>query len=246
MSYNGKRYKELSAAYDRDKLYPPAEALKLVKELAKAKFDETIELNMCLGIDTRKADQQVRGAVSLPRGTGKSVRVIVFAKADKAREAKEAGADEVGDDELGKRVEGGWTDFDVAIATPDMMPVVGKLGKILGPRGLMPNPKSGTVTNDVAKAVKDIKAGKIEYRSDRQSNVHTVIGKASFPVEALSENYLAVIEEVLRAKPPAAKGKYLKSVALSSTMGPGIRIDPNHVKDTELVSAAPASDSTNP
>jgi large subunit ribosomal protein L1 len=246
MSQNGKRYKELSKAYDRDKLYPPGEALTLVKDLAKAKFDETIELNMCLGIDTRKADQQVRGAVSLPRGTGRSVRVIVFAKADKAREAKEAGADEVGDDELGKRVEGGWTDFDVAIATPDMMPVVGKLGKILGPRGLMPNPKSGTVTNDVAKAVQDIKAGKIEYRSDRQSNVHTVIGKASFPVEALSENYLAVIEEILRAKPPAAKGKYLKSVALSSTMGPGIRIDPNRVKDAELASAGPASDSTNP
>lgn len=231
MSVKGKRFKELSESYDRDVLFTPAEALNLAKELSKAKFDETIELNLNLGLDVRKADQQIRGAVSLPKGTGKETRVIVFAQADKAREAREAGADEVGDDDLAEKIQKGWFDFDVAIATPDMMPVVGKIGRILGPRGLMPNPKTGTVTADVAKAVKEVKAGKIEYRTDKQANVHTVIGKASFPVEDLTENYLAVVEEVLRAKPAGSKGRYLKSLAVSSTMGPGIKIDPNKAKD---------------
>lgn len=229
----GKRYAEISQQVDRDHLYAPAQALNLVRDLAKAKFDETIEISMSLGLDVRKADQQVRGTVSLPKGTGKNLRVIVFAQADKAREAREAGADEVGDNDLAEKIQKGWTDFDVAIATPDMMPVVGKIGKILGPRGLMPNPKSGTVTPDVAKAVQEVKAGKIEYKTDRQANVHAIIGKASFSLEDLKENYLVVVDEVLRAKPAASKGKYLKSLTVSSTMGPGIRIDPNRPKDLE-------------
>ena len=237
MTNRGKRYRAVTTSYERSKLYPPAEALGLVKDLARAKFDETIELNLRLALDVRKADQQIRGTLTLPKGTGKEVRVAVFAQADKAREAKEAGADFVGDKDLAERIEKGWTDFDVAIATPDMMPVVGKLGKILGPRGLMPNPKSGTVTTDVARTVGDFKGGKISYRTDRQANVHTVIGKASFPVEDLAANYLTVVEEVLRAKPPAAKGKYLKSLAVSPTMGPGVRIDPNAAKRVELASA---------
>ncbi|MGH2703860.1 MAG: 50S ribosomal protein L1 [Actinomycetota bacterium] len=231
MAQRGKRYIEAAKAFDRTQLYPPAEALELVKETAKAKFDESVELNMRLGVDPRKADQQVRGSVSLPKGTGKQVRVVVFAQGDKAREAREAGAEEVGDQDLADRIQKGWTDFDVAIASPDMMPVVGKLGRILGPRGLMPNPKSGTVTPDVARAVSEVKAGKVEYRTDRQGNVHTTIGKASFPVEALTENYLAVIDEVARAKPSAAKGKYFKSLTLSTSMGPGIRIDPNRPRE---------------
>ncbi len=231
MAQRGKRYIEAAKAFDRTQLYPPAEALELVKETAKAKFDESVELNMRLGVDPRKADQQVRGSVSLPKGTGKQVRVVVFARGDKAREAREAGAEEVGDQDLADRIQKGWTDFDVAIASPDMMPVVGKLGRILGPRGLMPNPKSGTVTPDVARAVSEVKAGKVEYRTDRQGNVHTTIGKASFPVEALTENYLAVIDEVARAKPSAAKGKYFKSLTLSTSMGPGIRIDPNRPRE---------------
>lgn len=233
MSVKGKRYKEVSSNLDRDKLHTPAEALELVKEMAKAKFDETIELSLQLGIDARKADQIVRGSISLPRGTGKEVRVVVFAQADKAREAREAGADHVGDNDIAEKIQKGWTDFDVAIATPDMMPVVGKLGKILGPRNLMPNPKSGTVTVDVAKAVKEIKGGRIEYRNDKNSNVHTIIGKASFPIEALAENYAAVVDEITRVKPSAAKGKYIKSIGLSSTMGPGVRIDPARPKDAE-------------
>lgn len=233
MSTKGKRYTAAASGYDRSKLYEPAEALRLAKDLAKAKFDETIELNFRLNLDVRKADQQVRGTVSLPAGTGKEMRVVVFAQADRAREAAEAGADVVGDKDLAERIEKGFTDFDIAIATPDMMPVVGKLGKILGPRGLMPNPKSGTVTTDVAKAVKEFKAGKIEYKTDRQANVHTVIGKASFPVEDLASNYMTVVEEVMRAKPAAAKGKYLKSLAVSSSMGPGVRIDPLSIKKLE-------------
>ncbi len=237
MTNRGKRYRAVTSSYERSKLYPPAEALGLVKDLARAKFDETIELNLRLALDVRKADQQIRGTLTLPKGTGKEVRVAVFAQADKAREAKEAGADFVGDKDLAERIEKGWTDFDVAIATPDMMPVVGKLGKILGPRGLMPNPKSGTVTTDVARTVSDFKGGKISYRTDRQANVHTVIGKASFPIEDLAANYLTVVEEVLRAKPAAAKGKYLKSLAVSPTMGPGVRIDPNAAKRVELASA---------
>lgn len=232
MSGKGKRFSGALESFDRDQLYPPGEALQLVKEMAKAKFDESIELNFRLGIDVRKAEQQIRGTVSLPSGTGKDVKVVVFAQADKAREAKEAGADEVGGEDLAEKIQKGWFGFDVAIATPDMMPVVGKLGKLLGPRNLMPNPKAGTVTADVAKAVKEVKAGKIEYKTDgKQPNINTVIGKASFPIEALTDNYRAVVDEILRARPSAAKGKYLKSLSLSSTMGPGIRVDPNQAKE---------------
>jgi len=227
----GKRFSAASDLVDSDRFYAADEALGLVKQTSKAKFDETVELAMSLGLDVRKADQQIRGTVSLPKGSGKDVRVVVFAQGDKAREAREAGADEVGDKDIADKIEKGWTDFDVAIATPDMMPVVGKLGKVLGPRGLMPNPKSGTVTPDIAKAVKEIKAGKIEYKTDRQGNVHAIIGKASFTQEALEENYLAVVDEVMRAKPAASKGKYLKSVSVASTMGPGIAIDPNKPKE---------------
>ncbi|HEX2149351.1 MAG TPA: 50S ribosomal protein L1 [Actinomycetota bacterium] len=238
MSNKGKRYDAAMAKYDRSKLYEPAEALQLVKDMAAAKFDETVELSVLLGLDVRKADQQVRGTVSLPKGTGKTLRVAVFAQAERAREAEEAGADVVGDKDLAERIEKGWTDFDIAIATPDMMPVVGKLGKILGPRGLMPNPKSGTVTTDVAKTVREFKAGKIEYKTDRQANVHTIIGKASFPVEDLAANYLTVMDEILRAKPSAAKGKYIKTMAVSSTMSPGVRIDPTAAKKLELAGDA--------
>lgn len=230
MSNNGKRYAAATAKYDRSQFYDPADALTLVKEMAAAKFDETVELSMLLGLDVRKADQQVRGTVSLPKGTGKNLRVVVFAQGERATEAAEAGADVVGDKDLAERIEKGWTDFDIAIATPDMMPVVGRLGKILGPRGLMPNPKSGTVTTDVANTVSEFKAGKIEYKTDRQANVHAVIGKVSFPAEDLLANYLTVVDEILRVKPSAAKGKYLKSVAVSSTMGPGVRIDPAEVR----------------
>ena len=239
MARKGKRYTAALQAFDREKFYTPAEALDLARSLATAKFDETVELSLRLGVDPRKADQQVRGSVSLPKGTGKPVRVAVFAQGDKAREALEAGAEDVGAQDLAERVQKGYTDFDVAIATPDMMPVVGKLGKILGPRGLMPNPKSGTVTPDVARAVREVKAGKIEYRTDRQANVHTVIGKASFSAADLGDNYLAVVDEVLRAKPAAAKGKYIKSVTVAPSMGPGVRIDPVHLK--EATTEEPAS-----
>ncbi len=233
----GKRYTEATQKLDRDKLYTPGEALDLVKSFATAKFDETVELNFRLGVDPRKADQGVRGTISLPKGTGKPIRVVVFAQADKAREAREAGADEVGDAELAQKIEKGWLDFDVAIATPDMMPVVGKLGRILGPRNLMPNPKSGTVTPDVAKAVKEVKGGRIEYKNDKQANIHTIIGKSSFTKEDLAANYQAVVDEVLRAKPSAAKGKYIKGLSVSSTMGPGVRIDPNLVKELDTAKA---------
>jgi large subunit ribosomal protein L1 len=238
MGRKGKRYDAALEAIDPAQVYPPDEALARVKELATAKFDETIELNFKLGVDARKADQQIRGAVSLPAGTGKEVRVIVFAQADKAREAREAGADEVGDNDLAARIQQGWTDFDVAIATPDMMPVVGKLGKILGPRGLMPNPKSGTVSPDVARVVREVKAGKIEYRTDRQGNVHTVVGKASFPIESLAANYLAVVDEILRAKPSAAKGRYIRTLTLSPTMGPSVQIDTNRAREVNITKAA--------
>lgn len=235
MSKNGKRLSKALEFIERERLYPPGEALSLVKRAATAKFDETIELDAVLGIDPRKADENVRGTVILPRGTGKSMRVVVFAQGDKAREAQDAGADEVGDQELATRIEKGWTEFDVAIATPDMMPIVGKLGRILGPRGLMPNPKSGTVTGDVAQAVSDAKGGKIEYKTDgKQPVIRTIVGKASFPLEALAENYMAILDELLRAKPAASKGKYLKSITISSTMGPGVRIDPNSAKDVSL------------
>ncbi len=240
MAERGRRYLRATQSYDRQRFYSPAEALALAKQTANARFDETVELSMHLGVDPRKADQQVRGTVGLPKGTGKQVRVVVFAQGDKAREAQEAGADEVGDQALAERIQKGWTDFDVAIATPDMMPTVGKLGKILGPRGLMPNPKSGTVTPEVARAVQEVKAGKIEFRTDRQGNVHAPIGKASFALPALAENYLAVIEEVIRAKPAAAKGKYLRSLTVASSMGPGVRIDPTQAKEVNPSDLEPA------
>lgn len=227
----GKKYREISAKIDHEKLYSPLEAVGLVKEIAPAKFDETVEVHMKLGVDPRKADQQVRGTVSLPHGTGKTVRVAVFAQGEKAKEAEEAGADVVGAADLAERIEKGWFEFDVAIATPDMMATVGKLGKILGPRGLMPNPKAGTVTFDVGKTVKDVKAGKIEYRVDKFGIVHSVIGKVSFPIENLIGNYQALIEEILRAKPAAAKGKYIKTINVSSTMGPGIKVDTTKTRD---------------
>lgn len=234
MPGKGKRYNGALESFDRDKLYAPGEALAFVHRNAKAKFDETIELAVRLGIDARQADQAVRGTVALPKGTGKDVRVVVFAQGDKAREAAGAGATEVGSEDLAEKIQKGWTDFDVAIATPDMMPVVGKLGRILGPRGLMPNPKSGTVSPDVAKAVSEVKAGKVEYRNDKFGNVHVVIGKASFPLEDLAANYGAVMDEILRAKPASSKGRYMISVAVSSTMGPGVRIDPNNPRDVRL------------
>jgi large subunit ribosomal protein L1 len=240
MGRKGKRYVESAKLVDPTQAYSPDEALRLVKEVAKAKFDETIELNFRLGVDARKADQQIRGAVNLPAGTGKEIRVVVFAQADKAREAREAGADEVGDNDLAARIQKGWTDFDVAIATPDMMPVVGKLGKILGPRGLMPNPKSGTVTQDVGRVVREVKAGKIEYRTDRQGNVHTVVGKASFPIESLAANYQAVVDEIVRAKPAAARGKYIRTLSVSPSMGPAVSIDTNRVRDVTIGPAAGA------
>ncbi|HEY7282889.1 MAG TPA: 50S ribosomal protein L1 [Actinomycetota bacterium] len=235
----GKRYSNASATFDRDKHYLPGEALALLKQFPAAKFDETVEVAFNLGVDPRKADQIVRGTVSLPHGTGKSVRVGVFAVGDKAREATEAGADVVGGEDLVDEVMKGNMDFDVAVASPDMMPAVGKAGRVLGPRGLMPNPKAGTVTNDIGKAVRDIKAGKLEYRTDRQGNLHLVIGKRSFDEAALRDNYLAVVEEVLRAKPAAAKGKYIKSLTLSTTMGPGLRIDPGHLREMESVGGGP-------
>jgi large subunit ribosomal protein L1 len=226
MARHGKAYNDAVGRYDREKLHAPEEAFGLVKSLATKKFDETVEVAFRLGVDPRKADQMIRGTVSLPHGTGKSVRVAVFAAGDQAREAEAAGADVVGADDLVARVEGGFLDFDVAIATPDLMPLVGKLGRVLGPRGLMPNPKTGTVTNDVGRTVEEYKAGRVEYRTDRYGNVHVPVGKVSFSAEQLTANYQAVLDELHRAKPAAAKGRYLKGVSTSSTMGPGIRIDP--------------------
>src|SRR5919197_510515 len=224
MPSHGKKYDDAIRRFERDKLHPPAEAFATVKNLSNRKFDETVEVAFRLGVDPRKADQMLRGTVSLPAGTGKDVRVAVFAAGDAAREAEAAGADVVGADDLVKRIEGGFMDFDVAIDTPDLMGQVGKLGRTLGPRGLMPNPKTGTVTNDVGKTVAEFKAGKVEYRTDRYGNVHVPIGKLSFDRDALLANFQAVLDEVNRAKPAAAKGRYLKSVSTSSTMGPGISI----------------------
>ena len=240
MSKRGKTYNDSAKAYDHERLYSPAEGLELVKSLAKKKFDETVELAVRLGVDPRKADQMIRGTVSLPHGTGKTVRVAAFAEGDAAREAEAAGADFVGADDLVKRVEGGFLDFDVAIATPEMMGQVGKLGRTLGPRGLMPNPKTGTVTTDVGKAVGEFKAGKVEYRTDRNGNVHVPIGKASFEPKALVENYQSVLDEILRAKPASTKGKYIKSVGASSTMGPGVKLDPaaTTADDSQAVEAS--------
>jgi large subunit ribosomal protein L1 len=221
-----KAYRKAAELIEADKIYSPLEAATIAKQASPTKFDGTVEVAMRLGVDPRKADQMVRGTVSLPHGTGKTARVIVFATGDKAEEARAAGADKVGSDDLIQEITDGFLDFDAAIATPDQMAKVGRIARILGPRGLMPNPKTGTVTPDVAKAVTDIKGGKITFRVDKQSNLHLVIGKASFPAEKLVENYGAALDEVLRAKPAAAKGKYLKKVVFSTTMGPGIQVDP--------------------
>lgn len=226
----GKSYKESLAKVEQERVFSPIEAVRLAKETARAKFDESVEVHILLGIDSRQADQQVRGSVVLPHGTGKTMRVVVFAQGDKAKEAESAGADFVGGNDLAEKIQNGWTDFDAAVSTPDMMATVGKIGKILGPRGLMPNPKTGTVTFDVDRAVKDIKAGKVEYRVDKFNIVHTVIGKTSFSEQALLENYAALIEEVVRAKPSAAKGRYLMSISLADTMGPGIKVDTTKTK----------------
>ena len=223
---HGKRYRDARTQVDRERLYSPVEAVKLLKAFPDAKFDETIEAHFRLGLNVRHADQQLRGTLMLPHGTGRSVRVAVFAEGDKAREAEEAGADVVGSADLAAKIEGGFTEFDVAIATPDQMGNVGKLGRILGPRGLMPNPKTGTVTFDIGKAVGDAKAGKLEYRTDRGANVHVAIGKKSFGERQLVENYAALIEEIVRAKPAAAKGRYIRGITIASTMGPGLKIDP--------------------
>jgi large subunit ribosomal protein L1 len=234
---HGKKYREASQRYDKNTPYPASQALELVKSLAPAKFDETVEVVFNLGIDPRKADQLVRGTVALPHGTGKTVRVAVFCPADKEKDAREAGADVVGGNELVGAIQGGRElDFDVAIATPDMMAEVGKLGRVLGPRGLMPNPKAGTVTQDVAKAVTEFKSGRIEYRNDRHGNVHVVVGKVSFEVDQLVGNLASLANEVVRAKPAAAKGRYLMGMTVSSTMGPGIKVDVGHIDDlTSLV-----------
>jgi large subunit ribosomal protein L1 len=228
---HGKRYRASYELVDRERAYAPAEAVKLIKEFRTAGFDETVEAHIRTGLNVRHADQQLRGTIALPHGLGKEMTVTVFAKGDKAREAEEAGADHVGAEDLAKRVEEeGFTDFDVAIATPDMMPVVGKLGRILGPQGKMPNPKVGTVTMDVAKAVSESKAGKIEYRTDRHAIVHLPIGKISFDERTLLENYAALIDEIVRAKPAAAKGRYLHTVTLTTTMGPGVKVDPSRTR----------------
>jgi large subunit ribosomal protein L1 len=231
MAQHGRKYQAARAAIDSDRVYTPLEAVRLLKALDTASFDETVEVHFRLGVDVRHADQIVRGTTILPHGTGRAMRVAVFAEGDKAREAREAGADVVGSDDLAKQIQDGQLDFDVAIATPDMMGTVGKLGRILGPRGLMPNPKSGTVTFDVAKAVQEAKAGKVEYRTDRSGIIHLSIGKKSFDEQQLVENYGAVLDEIVRAKPAAAKGRYMKSVNLTATMSPSIEIDSSRTRD---------------
>ena len=231
MAKRSKIYEQAAAKIDRDALYSPLQAATLAKETASTKMDATVEVAMRLGVDPRKADQMVRGTVNLPHGTGKTARVIVFAVGDKAAEAEAAGADVVGAEDLIERIQGGWLEFDAAIATPDQMAKVGRIARVLGPRGLMPNPKTGTVTPDVAKAVSDIKGGKISFRTDKQSNLHLIIGKASFTAQQLVENYAAALEEVLRIKPSAAKGRYLKKVTFTTTMGPGIPVDPNRTRN---------------
>jgi large subunit ribosomal protein L1 len=231
MARHGKRYAEARSQIDREHAYTPLEAVRLVREAPAAKFDEAVEAHFNLGLNVRHADQQLRGTLMLPHGSGKEVRVAVFAEGEKAREAEEAGADVVGAADLGTRIEEGFDDFDVAIATPDLMGTVGKLGRILGPRGKMPNPKTGTVTFDVGKAVREAKAGKLEYRTDRGANVHLVIGRKSFEERALLENYATVVEEIVRAKPAAAKGRYIRSITLTSSMGPGVRVDPTRTRE---------------
>jgi large subunit ribosomal protein L1 len=231
MSGRGKRYRALRDQIDREREYAPSEAIQTVKSLQSAKFNEAVEAHIRLGVNVRHADQQVRGTMTLPHGLGKDVKVVAFAQGDKAREAEAAGADAVGGEDLAERVSGGWTDFDVAVATSDMMPVVAKLGRVLGPQGKMPNPKVGTVTDDVGKAVEQAKAGRVEYRTDRSGIIHLVIGRADFDERRLLENYAALIEEIVRAKPAAAKGRYIRSITLATTMGPGIKVDPTRVKD---------------
>src|SRR5919198_5094448 len=226
-----KRYRQLREQVDRTREYPPAEAVSTVKGFQSAKFNEAVEVHIRLGVNVRHADQQVRGTMVLPNGLGRDVSVVVFAQGDKAREAESAGADAVGGEDLAERVSGGWTDFDVAVATPDMMPVVARLGRILGPQGKMPNPKVGTVTDDIGRAVEQAKAGRVEYRTDRTGIVHLVIGRADFDERKLLENYAALIDEIVRAKPAAAKGRYIKSVTLSTTMGPGVHVDPTKTRD---------------
>jgi large subunit ribosomal protein L1 len=245
MSGHGKRYAAGRARIDRETLYSPADAVRILKEIEGAKFDETVEAHFRLGLNVRHAEEQLRGTLMLPHGTGRTMRVAVFAEGDKAREAEEAGADVVGSADLAAKIEGGFLDFDVAIATPDQMGNVGRLGRVLGPRGLMPNPKTGTVTFDVAKAVQDAKAGKLEYRTDRGANVHVAMGKKSFSERALLENYAALVEEIVRAKPAAAKGRYIKGITLTTTMGPGLHVDPLRTRDIveeleDSAGAAPA------
>jgi large subunit ribosomal protein L1 len=244
MAQHGKRYRDARGRIDREKLYSPLEAIRTLKELPATKFDETVEVHFRLGLNVRHADEQLRGTLMLPNGTGKEMRVAVFAEGEKAKEAEDAGADVVGSADLAAKVEGGFTDFDVAIATPDQMGNVGKLGRILGPRGLMPNPKTGTVTFDVSKAVRDAKAGKLEYRTDRGANVHLPLGKRSFDERALLENYATLVEEIVRAKPAAAKGRYIRQITIASTMGPGLHIDPARtrgiVEELEEAEAVPA------
>ena len=247
MASRGKRYRSARATFDREQLYSPVEAVRLLKAMDGTRFDETVELHFRLGLNVRHADEQLRGTLMLPHGSGKEVHVAVFAEGDKAREAEEAGADVVGSADLAKRIEEGFTEFDVAIATPDQMGNVGKLGRILGPRGLMPNPKTGTVTMDVGKAVSEAKAGKLEYRTDRGANVHVAIGKKSFDERALVENYAAVLDEIVRAKPSAAKGRYIHQITLASTMGPGIHVDPARTRGiTEELDEKPGEAATVP
>jgi large subunit ribosomal protein L1 len=237
----GKKHQDASRRYDRERFYTPPEAVGLAKTLATANFDETVELAVRLGVDPRKADEMVRGTVGLPAGTGRDVRVAVFATGEAAQAARDAGADVVGADDLAAAVEGGTMDFDVAIATPDMMPTLGRLGRVLGPRGLMPNPKTGTVTDDVATAVSEFKGGKVEYRTDRNANVHVPIGKVSFSEKALLDNFYAVMDELSRVKPASSKGRYVRKVTLSPTMGPGVRVDAAHVRREESTQEAPAA-----
>jgi large subunit ribosomal protein L1 len=231
MAHRGKTYEEARKRFDREREYSPAEAIGLIKQLARVKFNESVEVHVRTGLNVRHADEQLRGTIALPNGLGKEVKIAVFAQGDKAREAEEAGADVVGAEDLAQRIQDGFDDFDVAIATPDLMPVVGRLGRILGPAGKMPNPKVGTVTMDVAKAVEESKAGKVEYRTDRNAIVHLVIGKREFEDRALLENYAAVIEELIRAKPSAAKGRYIRTVTVATTMGPGVKVDPTRTRD---------------
>jgi large subunit ribosomal protein L1 len=241
MPKHGRKYREARARIDREHEYSPAEAVKLVKESKFSKFDESVEVHLRMGLNVRHADEQLRGTVALPHGLGKDVTIAVFAKGDKAKEAEDAGADFVGAEDLAEKVQGGFTDFDVAIATPDMMPVVGRLGRILGPQGKMPNPRVGTVTMDVGKAVEEAKAGKVEYRTDRTAIVHLVIGKKDFDDRRLLENYAAVIDEIIRAKPSAAKGRYIRSITLAATMGPGVKVDPTRTRDILEEGAAQAA-----